>query len=50
MWESVIKNSLPEAESFLETIVNTSGTRMIKDEITGRYLIAYGGPLEIPVP
>ena len=50
MWAAEIKNSLLEAETFLETIGNTSGTQIIEDPITGRYLIAYGGSLEIPAP
>jgi hypothetical protein len=48
--DAAIKNSLPESETYAETIDNTLMVKMVADPITGRFLIAGAGSLEPPAP
>jgi hypothetical protein len=46
-WDAEIFNSLPEMEAAYELIENTVNVKYVHDPITGRYLMAWGGPLDI---
>lgn len=50
MADAGIKNSLPESETYAETIDNTLMVKMVADPITGRFLIAGCGSLEPIIP
>jgi hypothetical protein len=44
-----LHNSLEQLKAAFETIDNSSGTRAVSNP-QGRYILAYGNGLDIPIP